>query len=461
MTNNINGRNGIGSLLQLQTYSFEDRHIQKNGVGNISFFKTSYEQHHPFYIENIMHTLETHNTESHYNPTVAKAVSFGSTVTFDVMQNGYDLIGAMYLQIDLPTLKNLEMQWKNNILLNMIEKVELKYDKLVIKTMDNHTLNIFLMLNTPSSKLMALNTLIGRWYTSHGSKSANHKTRYYMPMPFFKYLDVQQFFPTIFATHYKHDLKISITFKTLQEMAAEDLLKPKTKKFTPDDFKNGNSNFDCVLFVDHCLLSKEDRKQITRENFKLLMNVLPYQEYDVEYNQQIIKCNLENFQYNVKCFHIFAYITNPETLDFDKYYVKHDAFDYYPLNTLEFFMNGLKYDKHSKPMDAQYYRMNQYGGMSNLSFIYTYSFALDPRAHQPSGSLNMSQVNNCFFNITIDLNAKLYETPAYTQLAYEDYIRSHKKEYGATPQQLKIRIYANELNDCIFNHQGDLTMSHI
>jgi hypothetical protein len=57
------------------------------------------------------------------------------------------------------------------------------------------------------------------------------------------------------------------------------------------------------------------------------------------------------------------------------------------------------------PRNAQYFRSAQaldHHSGSSRKHIYTYSFALKPEEHQPSGSVNMSRVNNSDFFISFN-----------------------------------------------------------
>ena len=49
-----------------------------------------------------------------------------------------------------------------------------------------------------------------------------------------------------------------------------------------------------------------------------------------------------------------------------------------------------------------------------MTGIYVYSFALNPEQHQPSGSVNMSRIDNATLNLTLTTGTQAIQLRLYT-----------------------------------------------
>lgn len=385
----MKNRNGIGSLIQILAKSEIDEQINKMATGNISFFESSYNKHYPFYTTNIEHKIPI----SHDNKL---NMDFGNTYTYKLSSHHYDYIGDIFLKVSLPKIGS---QWKKNIMANLIESIKFKCGQYTIKTLDSHSLNFILKLNTKSSKQNGLKRMIGAFETNQTMKQISHfDSVFYIPLPFF-----QHFVPTYFDTNTQDELHIIIKFRKLENITQQ--------------INSQHQKFDATLLIDHHKITIDERmkNELLYANFETLISTYPYEEFDVHKDNAMLHMT---FKHNVKEFIIIAFKED-------------DEFTYEKITNLEFYLNGKQFDKRDN-IDGAYHKYSSKNLLIPKENIYSYSFSLSPSLFQPTGSLNMNKINNSSFYVKFENEG-----------------------------ERKVRIYANTINKCVISPHGHYTLQYL
>ena len=90
--------------------------------------------------------------------------------------------------------------------------------------------------------------------------------------------------------------------------------------------------------------------------------------------------------------------------------------------------------------NVDYFRLvqnQQYMGCTPSKYIYSYSFALNPNKHQPSGTCNFSRLDDANLNLVFDTKTQALNKNSATNPAY--YV-------GQIQQEREIKIYAMNYN---------------
>ena len=66
----------------------------------------------------------------------------------------------------------------------------------------------------------------------------------------------------------------------------------------------------------------------------------------------------------------------------------------------------------------------------NPSCIYTYSFALEPEKHQPSGTCNFSRLDSPILKLELEQSSMLYQDSTLRSIAVDRYVRVYAINYN-------------------------------
>jgi hypothetical protein len=82
--------------------------------------------------------------------------------------------------------------------------------------------------------------------------------------------------------------------------------------------------------------------------------------------------------------------------------------------------------------DYQYYMLleNFKSKFNSTNDIYTYSFALDPKEYQPSGTMNFSKVDDAYLQLTLNKNINYQTQAEISGYSYHYNILRIKNGYG-------------------------------
>ena len=352
-----------GGLMQLVAYGAQD--VFLTGKPEISFFKVVYRRHTNFAMESIEQTFNGN-------------ASLGNRVTCTISRNG-DLVTNMWLEVTV----SKETDVVNSLGHALIEYVELEIGGQRIDKHYGEWLDIWSELTLPEEKRAGFKEMIGR--RDAGAGTALESKKLYVPLQFFFSRNPGLALPLI-ALQY-HEVKVNIQFRD------QAVLDTAT---TGKDLKIENVK----LFVDYVYLDTDERRRFAQSSHEYLIEQLQHTGPETTRSSNFRL----NFNHPVKALVWVARDKTASPLEWGQQkvgaYGSADG-DYAnagptgeSFDTCKLQFNG--HDRFTE-RDASYFRLVQpYQHFTRIpsKYIYTYSFALNPEAHQPSGTANFSRLDN-------------------------------------------------------------------
>jgi hypothetical protein len=379
-----------GGLMQLVAYGAQDVYLTGNPV--ITFFKAVYRRHTNFAMESIQQTFNG-------NP------SFGKTASVTISRNG-DLITNAWLQINLPKLTPGN-RYVNAIGHALIKSVELEIGGQKIDKHYGSWLDIWSHLTVPEEKRAGFMKMVGESHMdpsaflgeSAGQLASNAPYNgqgglVYVPLQFFFCRNAGLALPLI-ALQY-HEVKINIEFNSIDALVLQHVDDLEPIKFVD------NNELDCGLWVDYVYLDTDERRRFAQVSHEMLIEQLQFS--GAEGGAKKVTLNLNHPVKELvwvlrdpdakNPFNYACQLTEDTVSDtVQKYeYNTDDAIDIY--DSARLLLNG---HERFAARPASYFRLVQpYQHHTRVpgKFIYSYSFALKPEEHQPSGTCNFSRIDN-------------------------------------------------------------------
>ena len=384
-----------GGLMQLVAYGAQD--IYLTGNPQITFFKVVYRRHTNFAVESIEQTFNGQ-------------ADFGKRVTATISRNG-DLIQQMYLEVDLPIVGASNV-WTYGVGNALVKQAEIEIGGQLIDRQYGDWMNIWTELTIPAGKRDGYDNMVGNSVattatTQTGALSSETTQRLYVPLQFWFNRNPGLALPLI-ALQY-HEVKLNLELR-----AVNHLINFSTGTTVP------SATLGCKLYVDYIYLDTDERRRFAQVSHEYLIEQVQFTGAESIAAGATSKNVTLNFNHPVK----ELIWVNPSTT-----FGKSNAFDgnrwfnYGDSNgTTDTFSKGLLqlngHDRFSV-RNADYFRKVQnfehhcrvprVGGDLHVSdtkltarqqFIYSYSFALSPEEHQPSGTCNFSRIDNAVLQLT-------------------------------------------------------------
>lgn len=374
-----------GGLMQLVAYGAQD--IYLTGNPQITFFKVVYRRHTNFAQESIE------------NPFSSGTVNFGSRVTCQVSRNG-DLMHRVYLQVDLPAVSQTTgtVAWTQNIGNVLISEVSIQIGGQDIDKHYGDYMHIWNQLTQTASQEDTYNVMIGNTTALQTPSSSLPQTRLNVPLRFWFCENAGLSLPLI-ALQY-HDVKFSFTFNS----AANCYITNDTAAPT----SGVPSLVGATVYIDYIYLDTDERRQFAQVQHEYLIDQLQFVGSD-SFTGSSLNSKIQ-FNHPVKeliwVFQLDANVLNGAnrwtdyTNSGSNVGLAYNGGDV--LNTAKLQLNGQ--DRFSV-RGADYFNLiqpYQYHTRGPAQGIYVYSFALHPEQHQPSGSVNMSRIDNSTFQFTLN-----------------------------------------------------------
>lgn len=371
-----------GGLLQLAAYGQQDLYI--SGNPEITFFKILYRRHTHFSIESVEHAF---NSEA----------DFGKIVSATIARGNGDLINRVYLRVTLPALLQNQdgATWQgyvNSLGHNLIKTVDLKIGGQLIERHYGEWMEMWSELCLDDNQRRNYNQMIGK-YESDSSLETNATAQktYNIPLLFWFCRNPGLSLPLIALT--QHEIEIKIEFRALTEMVKSDISITSPK----DSAGNTASFVDSSLYVDYVYLDDDERRIFAQKPHEYLIEQIQYQ--GAKNIDAAISNDRVRFSFNNPVKEIVWGITTDTNLTTNTVtgnnhlnFSSTSGSDTFSTMKLQF--NGG--DRFSV-RNADYFRTvqpYQHHTGAPRKYIYCYSFALKPEEHQPSGSVNMSRLDN-------------------------------------------------------------------
>ena len=409
-----------GGLMQLVAYGAQD--IYLTGNPQITFFKVVYRRHTNFSIESVPCT---------FNSTF----DFGKKTTVTISRNG-DLISNMYLEIKVPALKqaqptgagtiNTFVQWTNGLGNALIKSVAIEIGGQEIDKHYGEWMDIWNELNVGVNHRDGYDFMVNN-KDSGSTPNATNKITLYVPLRFWFNRNPGLALPLISLQY--HEVKINVEIENITKLIKTDVVDLTTVEDASSTASSGSglseaSITSASLYVDYIYLDTDERRRFAQVSHEYLIEQVQYTGPEsIEANGSNEKFNL-NFNHPVKSLHWViqddAYLNGSMVVSSPLvdgknvkggqklvYYVaqstdgKNDTFE-----KGKIMING--HDRMPE-RDSDYFRLVQnvqHMDVFPRKTIYTYSFALRPSEHQPSGTCNFSRLDNASLHLNFNTNQK-------------------------------------------------------
>jgi len=425
-----------GGLLQLVAYGAQDVYL--TGNPQITFFKVAYRRHTNFALEAIEQT---------FNGTSA----FGSRVTCQITRNG-DLINRIYF---VGTLNNTNgtglAQDKFNKAIALVPYFGLKLLKTIEleiggQRIDKHYsewLYIWNELSLPAGKRDGYKLMVGGdKYNRSILLEAQQSYSLYVPLEFWFCRNVGLALPLI-ALQY-HEVKINIEFESLSNMVDTDN-NYSDRAFTAtggadgttvlaaDKAVNSNLNGDtnnltltaAALWVDYIFLDTDERRRFAQLSHEYLIEQLQFTGSDTIAGNSTNSMKSIRMNFNHPCKELIWVIKPDYVANLTKDKVARPYWNNFtdrtgdnqyaisknPVTLAKIQLNGN--DRFAERRGNYFNLVQPYQHHENTPNIFnnginSYSFAIKPEEHQPSGTLNMSRIDTAVLNVASSVSGTIY-----------------------------------------------------
>jgi hypothetical protein len=455
--------------MQLVAYGAQD--IFLTGNPQITFFKVVYRRHTNFAMESIEQTF-------------TGAADFGKKMTCTVSRNG-DLIHHVYLRVELPevTIKGTgAFRWLNWVGHVLIRSVEIEIGGQRIDKHYGDWMHIWNELTQSAGHMLGYANMLGNIpqlvnpvENTSGSDKVVPGEILYIPLEFWFCRNPGLALPLIALQYHEVKLNLELSDKRDCYWAARPT-------GTNGEYEYNANAVDvpslpsASLFVDYIFLDTEERRRFAQVSHEYLIEQLQFTG-DESTSTSSNKVKL-NFNHPVK---ELVWIVQPDDHTTDaapygkQWFNYTDAYDVsyspefaYNMSSLDLATpneksaglpgiaaggaNGVfvpvSFEGGSNPVkmaklqlnghdrfserDGRYFNLVQpYQHHENVPSrgINVYSFALKPEEHQPSGSANMSRIDNATLNLTLTRAATHVSTGS-----------------GTSNRTCKLRVYAVSYN---------------
>ena len=374
-----------GGLMQLVAYGAQD--IYLTGNPQITFFKVVYRRHTNFSMESIEQT---------FNGTP----DFGKKVSCTISRNG-DLVSRVYLQTELPT----GCQWNNGVGHLLIKSVEVEIGGQRIDKHYGDWLHIWNELSQKPGVQQGYANMVGN--TPDLTKDTKGgATMLFIPLEFWFCRNPGLALPLI-ALQY-HEVKINLEFNSFNECKKAGATSGSLNKTS--------------LYVDYIYLDTDERRRFAQVSHEYLIEQLQFTGEETVSSQKVqLKLN-----FNHPCKELIWVIEKTSNANNKFNYTSDDTTanptgNWKPkgmalgseqpstytgnnmVKTAKLQLNG--HDRFSLRGGDYFNLVQPYQHHTNVPSkgINVYSFGLKPEEHQPSGTCNMSRIDNA--NLSLELES--------------------------------------------------------
>jgi len=363
--------------MQLVAYGAQD--IYLTGNPQITFFKVVYRRHTNFSMEAIEQT---------FNGTA----DFGKRVTCTVSRNG-DLMHRVYLQATVPSVDASGFKW-----LHHLGHILIKYAEVEIggQRIDKHYgdwMHIWNELSQTAGHKDGYNKMIGEVDALTSSSDGTPEMDLYIPLEFWFCRNPGLALPLI-ALQY-HEVKINIEFRSASDCGI--------------GYDSTPSLAAASLYVDYIYLDTDERRRFAQVSHEYLIEQVQFTgDESVSSVSNKIKLN-----FNHPCKELIWVVQKDEMVsstyatDGKEWFNYTDGTvgagdGYNPVFSARLQLNG--HDRFSERMGRYFNLVQPYQHHTNVPSsvgINVYSFGLKPEEHQPSGTCNMSRIDNATLQLTL------------------------------------------------------------
>jgi hypothetical protein len=382
-----------GGLLQLAAWG--PQNVYLSGNPQITFFIAVYKRHTNFAIESIQQLPHGR-------------AGFGEKFYIDIDPNA-DLVHEMFLQVKLPDL-NLKplsnpeytVSWVNSIGNALIQHIDIEIGGSIIDRHYGQWLEIWNELTLKSEKEYAYGAMLGK-HENFTTDTQPGPLNLYIPLIFWFNRNVGLSLPLISLQYSK--VRIVVNFRQFDELWVSSNGKPPGLGGEESSVADSLQIDEVILWVDYIFLDNDERKKFASCNLEYLIEQLQVNTQSVDEKDYLLELD---FNHPVKeliwvCQTNKIFQTGPNK-----------SFEYFDFSNGEYPCPGdtitraklrLNGADRFREREAKFFRVIQpYQRHTRVprNFIYVYSFALQPEAHQPTGTCNFSRIDNATLEFTLD-----------------------------------------------------------
>lgn len=372
-----------GGLMQLVAYGAQD--IYLTGNPQITFFKVVYRRHTNFSMESIEQTFNG-------------SPDFGKKVTVTVSRNG-DLITKVYLQTDIPAVAAgaSGFAWVEELGHFLVKSVEVEIGGQRIDKHYGRWLSIWSSLTLASGKTDGYNNMIGNTSAMNGATTSATKAglRLYVPLQFWFCRNAGLALPLI-ALQY-HEVKFNLEFAALADLVDS----------SNNDYTGSPALANTSLWIDYIYLDTDERRRFAQTSHEYLIEQLQFTgDESLSGVNNKVKIN-----FNHPCKELVWVCQSDETTGNNYTDNEVAASGSNPTSEAKLQLNG--HDRFSNRQGRYFNLVQPYQHHSNIPAegINVYSFSLKPEEHQPSGSANLSRIDNATLTLQITSDANALTNP--------------------------------------------------
>jgi len=382
-----------GGLVQLAAYGSQDVYLTTNP--QITYFKAVYQRSTNFSMESIIQLIDGN-------------INFGGNITVVIARNG-DLLGSMVLQVSMPN-PNIYINnptsydyfgWIQGVGNYLIKYTSIEIGAQQIDEQYGLWLDIWSELNLNNSQIPGYTQMVGKSYSSAVWQPYNTAvepgSRLFIPLQFWFCRNPGLAIPLI-ALQY-HEIKLKITFEKFENLIVavtngnyqEPVLNGTTPTFT---------NFQ--IWNTYYYLDTIERRKFAQNPHEYLIEQIQSQSGNVLSNvlENNIRLNLNHPTKEL----IWVFNRNGSNAPQNDFSIGTNIIpngtpaQFAPMYNFKLILNGTD---RFKERPGEYFRLIQnYDHHTRIpgNYIYTYSFALRPEEHQPSGTCNFSRIDTAQLN---------------------------------------------------------------
>lgn len=390
-------RNGVGSLLQIQSNSTLE-HDYMYGKDTLDLFKATYKHHTNF----DKHPSDINNSKSilQYNETDISNADFGDTIVFHLDTKQAEMIGHLIMRIRLPDITQYKWdnqrsyQWTNDIGYAMIEYVKIINGDEELVSYSGNFLHVYSLLNVVHSKQTGFSWMTGHYNTRH-SLNGRSKTLY-IPIPFMESREDRQYYPIFISSAKTFQIRVKLNkVRDLVYVPSDQRVHCSVQIIsdnvnvqirTKDDIRI-TPKLEARLLFDSFHLTKEERVLFLTRNSHILFQYI--QERSFRLQQDDIELSmLLDFSHAVSS--MIVCVVPDCALDHNLH------FQYEKMSRMKLILNGVHVNKshynHDKMSADRFRYLHSFTNIPN-KWVYVIPFCLSNDHTQPTGYFSFDSPN--------------------------------------------------------------------
>jgi len=366
----------IGAALELRARGV-DEDIMYIGKPEITHFKQVFKRH-------------TNFTRYERQYPMKDGVSFGRKCTCNVERGG-DMMGYMWLKIDLPETGNNTVSWINGVGNFMIKDVSILFGGVEIVKMTGEYIDMYYRYALSTSKYSNYQNMVKR-VSGFRQTSLTSAQEVLVPLPWWFTREINNALPTVALQNC--DIQVEINFRPLAECLYSGGPRSELGELV-NLGSNGLEIRNCVLWVEFYMLDTDERVTMSKNDAKheFIIEQVQSASYAVSGGGEQRPYDLK-FNLGVKELIWFYRSEFYENINrWDVYAARNGSTDAVPLQNFGVAFNGSDRVELQTAEHARLLQPIRHHTSASSDYVYIYAFAENCNSLQPSGYANFSKLD--------------------------------------------------------------------